>query len=198
MVCSVSGATLKIQVCRESLKFPSFGVDSVAKDLVITVPADWICHELDIDAAAASVEVRDLKIISADIDAASGICWFSNCVVNGLDVDTASGDITFTGILEALDCDATSANCTIEVWNVPKSIDIDAASGDLDLILPENAGFTCSMDTLSGTFQTDFACTDHDDTHTHGDGACKISVSAMSGNVTIYKSTTHHQETHHN
>ena len=136
MLCKISGDTLKIQFCKESLKFPSFGVDTVAKDLVITVPADWVCRELDIDAAAANVTIQNMTIGELDFDGASGYCTLENCHVTNVDVDAASGDLMLSGSLETLDFDSASADCTLSLTNCPRHIDLDGMSGDLEIILP--------------------------------------------------------------
>lgn len=187
MVYKQEGNTLHIEYCKESITFPSFSfdTDNLQKDLLITVPSDWICEELEIDTASAEVNVRDMTITKVDFDGASGICEFENCNVNELDMDTASGDVNFEGKLNILDCDAASADCNITVSNVPSRIDIDTASGDLNLTLPEECGFTCKMDTMSGDFDSDFSTTSKNGSYHYGDGACKITISAMSGDVSI-------------
>lgn len=190
MICKQSSDKVTIEFCKEN--FSGFGLsinENVSKDLEIIVPADWVCQELDIDAASASVEVSDMVIHKVDFDGASGICRFENCLVDELDLDTASGDVRFSGTLDTLDVDAMSANCEIEVSNVPGRIDVDSMSGDLDLTLPEYCGFAVSLDTLSGKFSTDFKVSTSLDEKgiVHGDGACKINVSAMSGDVAIHK-----------
>lgn len=188
MVYSLSGNTLKIQYCEDSIAFPSFGINiSTSKDLVITVPTDWVCEELEIDAASANVKVQDMTIRTADFDGASGTCDFLNCQVERLDVDGASGDITFTGTLESLDFDGASASCRVSVTNVPDMITMDGMSGDLVLTLPEECGFTVSIDALSSDFHSDFPTTISDGNHVYGDGRCRISFSGMSGDLTIKK-----------
>ena len=190
MVYSTSGDTLKIQYCKDGIKFPSFGItinDSINKDLIIRVPESWTCDTLEIDTASAEVNLSNLIISEFDFDGASGICTISNCHVDTMDLDTASGDIIFEGTLDHLDCDAASASCHISVSNKPNSIDIDTASGDLELTLPEDCGFSCKMDTLSGRFNSDFDTASFDGRHVYGDGHCQISVSAMSGDVNIQK-----------
>lgn len=189
MICKKSGNTLKIQFCEDSISFPSFGINvNISKDLVITVPSDWICDTLEIDTASARVDIADLTIHEFNFDGASGICNIVNCNVDKIDLDTASGDITFEGTLDVLECEAASANCRIYVTNVPSSIDIDTASGDLELTLPDNCGFTCNLNTMSGSFSSEFATTHQNGHHIYGDGSCAISVDAMSGNVKICKS----------
>lgn len=186
-----TGNTLKLQFSKGNISFPSFGFSSnISKDLVITVPRNWQCKELSIDVASADVEILDMTVQEVDFDGASGICQFENCIVDELSVDTASGNIHFTGTLNVLDCDAASADCSIQLSNIPNRIDLDSASGDLDLTLPENAGFTVSMDALSSQFTSDFPTTMSGGSYVCGDGRCRIEVDAMSGNVTIRKATT--------
>lgn len=188
MVLKQSGQTLKIRFSEDDIGPISLGINAdVSKDLMITVPADWECGSLEIDTAAAEVLIQDLTIDEFDFDGASGVCEIINCNVGELDIDTASGDVYFSGTLETLDCDAASADCSIEVTNIPRSIKLDGMSGDLELILPPDAGFTCTMDTLSGSFDTDFAFGMHNDTYICGDGDCNIKVSALSGAVSILK-----------
>ena len=196
-VIKQSGQTLKIEYCKDSVQLPSLGITAdVSKDLVIVVPADWNCSSLEIDTASADVSVDGITIGEFDFDGASGVCKITNCDVTELDLDTASGDVTFTGTLDILECDAASASCSITAWNIPSSIKMDAASGDLELILPEDAGFTCKMETMSGSFNSDFQVDSSSGNYVHGDGSCKINLNAMSGEVCIYKDVSHHSGHH--
>ena len=158
-----------------------------SKDLIIQVPFNWACNSLEIDAASASLEINDLTIRDMEFDGASGTCVFNNCTVETLELDTASGDILFQGNLTRMDCDSASANILLDLKNVPKSLDLDTASGDLDVVLPENAGFTVNMDTMSGNFESDFATSMRNNNYIAGNGQCRIDVDAMSGSVTIRK-----------
>lgn len=188
MVYRQSGDTLKIQYCKDSITFPSFGINvNLSKDLVITVPADWICNSLEIDAAAVDVVVNDLILNEVDFDGASGTCDFINCQVGQLDLDGASGDVNFTGTLNVLDFDGASASCTINVTNVPDKITMDGMSGDLDLTLPEDCGFTVSIEALSSDFRSDFPTSISNGNYVYGDGHCRISLDGMSGDLTIRK-----------
>lgn len=188
MVCRQSGQTLKIQFSEESMKFPSFGINvDYSKDLVITVPENWIGNSLEIDAASTEVEVHDLNINELDFDGASGRLTLDNCEIVELDIDTASGDVEFTGILKELDFDAASAKFEGEFFQIPNHLNLDTMSGDLTIVLPEYCGFELTLDTMSGSFDSDFEFNTMGATYKVGDGACKIKVSAMSGDVSILK-----------
>lgn len=200
MLWKLKGGNLSIQFCDESAANFGFGINinaDLKKDLTIFVPRDWSCHSLEIDAASATLEINDLSIREVDIDTASGVCRFDNCSVNQLDLDTASGDVTFMGNLDILDCDAASASVYAVLDNVPTRMDLDTMSGDLDITLPEDAGFSVNMNGMSSDFSSDFETTMENGYHIHGNGACRISVNAMSGDVVIRKAaaTIHHQHT---
>lgn len=189
MVAKVSGSKLTIRYCKDGSFLKggfSFG-GSLHKDLTITVPRDWVCRELEIDVASADLDIRDLTIQEFDFDGASGRCTLTDCAVGELSLDTASGDVTFSGTLDTLDCDSASAKLQLELRNTPRSIDVDTASGSLTVVLPEDCGFTVSLDALSGRFSSDFATTTQNGRHVYGDGSCKINVNSMSGGVTIRK-----------
>lgn len=189
MVLRHQGDKLKIIFCEEGLgNFIGFSSGSeLEKDLTITVPKDWICESLRIECASATVEVNDMTIREVDFDGASGACEFENCTVGEIDIDTASGDIRFVGSLDILDCDAASASVYAVLSNVPSRLDMDTMSGDLDITLPEDAGFALAMDSASSDFESDFETTMKNGNYVCGDGRCRINVDALSGDVTIRK-----------
>lgn len=185
MVWIQAGDTLKVASVKEESFFHMGSIPS--KDLLIEVPRDWNCATLEIDTAAANLFVEYLTISKVDFDGASGIFRFTGCTVDAMDIDTASGDVSFDGSLNTLECDAASANCEIILTNHPTRIEMDMASGDLDLTLPESCGFTATLDALSGHLNSDFEITHTGKGFTSGDGTCRIDVSAMSGDVFIHK-----------
>lgn len=191
----VSGGKLTILFSEDDVIH--FGISStLSKDLRILVPLGWQCDSLEIDAASATLEVNNLTIREVEIDTASGACRFDSCIVDQLDLDTASGDVEFVGDLNILDCDAASANIRAVLGNVPNRMDLDTMSGDLDLTLPEDAGFTVVMDGLGSSFSSDFETTTQNGHHVHGSGACRINVDAMSGSVIIRKAPAAIQHAH--
>ena len=184
MICKQDGQTLKIEYCT-STTFGDLKNLKFSKDLTILVPMDWNGRAVKVDAASAKLSVQDLTIQEVEIDTASGSSQFDNCTINSLDIDTASGDVYFEGSLNKLDCDSASAGVQAVLDNVPYEIDIDTASGGLELFLPEDAGFSVKMDTMSGKFDSTLTYTTKNGRYVRGNGACSIDMSSMSGSVTI-------------
>ncbi|MBR5126376.1 MAG: DUF4097 family beta strand repeat protein [Oscillospiraceae bacterium] len=189
MVAKTNGQTLKLQFCEESASLFGIGNHSVlSKDLTIEVPEYWTCQNLELDVAAANLEIHKLAITDVDIDGASGTCNFVNCMISNLDIDTASGDVTFSGFLDTLDFDAASASFYGEFQNTPQSIDMDGLSGKLDIALPEDCGYSLNMDGMSTRFTSDFqGAENRNGTHIYGDGRCRIQADGMNVDVNIRK-----------
>lgn len=187
------GSTLSIDYCEESL-LKGFGINLDRKDLTVSIPRDCALDSLEIETASATLQASGLTVREVEIDTASGECVLESCAVDKLDLDTASGDLRFSGTLEELECDAASGSVCAVLENVPSRIDMDSASGNLDLTLPEDAGFTVGIDGMSSSFTCDFATTVQNGRHVCGNGSCRIQMDAMSGDVIIRKAAAHHAE----
>lgn len=185
MVWKQSGDKLILQFSQAKFSF-DFTTD-FAKDLIVTVPQDWSCSDLDIDAVSADLDISGLTVNEMDIETVSGKCDLSGCGVNKIALETVSGDLAFEGTLERMDFESVSATCTATLSNTPKELDFDSLSGDLILTLPENTGFTAKIDSLSGEISSEFPTTVSKNTHTYGDGGCRINADTMSGSMLIKK-----------
>ena len=166
----------------------AFGfTSSSSKDLIITVPQDWQGGKLTVNAASAELTVNGLVANDVSVNTASGDCSFTNCSLSELELNSASGKVNYIGTLYSLDCDTASGNITVVFDNIPRSIEFDGVSADLELTLPADAGFIVEMDALSGGFTSDFETSQRNGQYICGDGSCKIDIDGMSGNVTIRK-----------
>lgn len=157
------------------------------KELTILVPRDFSLLSLDLDTASADATIRDMTIQDADVDGASGSCRFEDCQLGSLSVDTASGDVFVSGTATELDLDCVSSTIQAQLTNVPREISSDTTSGSLELTLPKDAGFTLELETISGSFRSDFDTTKNGSIYRCGDGRCEIEVDSVSGGVTIRK-----------
>ena len=160
---------------------------SSSKDLVITIPQDWQGGKLTVNAASAELTVNGLTTNDISVNTASGDCTFTDCSLSELELNSASGKVNYIGTLYRLDCDTASGDITVVFDNIPKSIEFDGVSADLELTLPADAGFIVEMDALSGGFTSDFETSQRNGQYICGDGSCKIDIDGMSGNVTIRK-----------
>lgn len=183
MVVRHLGSTLEIEA-GESKWGLVFG-KSNQKNLTVRVPQDWLCQSLEVSAAAADIRVDGLPITNVVLKTASGNCVFTDCTVEKMQVNTASGDLDYFGVLKKLEWKGASADCNLWLSDAPTAIEMNTASGELNLFLPDNCGFTLDRSSLSGAFQSDFATTTENDKIVCGDGTCQITFSSFSGDINI-------------
>ena len=186
MVLKKDGSTLYVQYCEGAVGL-SFGSNGLKKNLYVTVPQDWECKELEIDAASATVQAEQLTIEEVESSTASGSHTFTECTVEKLKVETVSGNLDFTGSLNKLDFNGVSAQANLVLRNQPKSIKLESVSGDLNLTLPEGCGFTVDKDTVSGRVSSELETVEKNGKIVHGDGSCEIEVEGVSSSVYIRK-----------
>ena len=187
MVLKKDGSTLYVEYCEDNISLSFGSNNNLKKNLYISVPQDWECKELEIDAASATVQVENLTIEEVESSTASGTHTFTNCQVGTMKMETVSGDLNFTGTLEKLDFNGVSAQADVVVTNFPKSIDVETISGDLNITLPKECGFTVDKDTVSGRFSSELPTTEQNGKIVYADGHCEIEVEGVSASVHIRK-----------
>lgn len=186
MTWKISENCLEIQFCKDQYNL-SPKTDDIYKDLVVTVPKSWSADSIQINAVSAEVFVDKLTTRELDFEGFSGKCELTDCSIRKLDVKTASGNILFSGNADQVECSGVSANCTLKMANTPQEITMEGVSGNLDLTLPEDSGFTVEMNSASGQLHSDFDAAGGHGNYRYGNGSCKIEVDGLSGNVTIRK-----------
>ena len=161
---------------------------SKSKDLVVTVPMDWDCKDLEIETVSADITVDSLTVEDVAISAVDGKCDFlGNCAIADLNIETVSGDITFKGTLGKLECEAVDADFRGTFTSAPNRLYLNSVDGSFDLKFPVDIGFTAALNTVSGNFTSYFPTTNSGNRYVCGDGACTIEINSVSGGLTINK-----------
>lgn len=154
--------TLSISYGKESIRV---GKDP-AKDLVIEVPADWNCEELEINGAGLVINIENLDI-------------------NTLELDGAGCELNFSGSVTYVDIDGAGAKLDLNCTNRPKQLDCDGMGCDLELILPEGCGFTVNTSGLNCDLNTQLSLEEKNGNRIHGNGECAININGMGCSISI-------------
>lgn len=194
MVCRVDKGTLKVMYNDEK---KLTGLNLGSKDLTILVPMNWMCTELEINAASAVVNLKDLRMGEVEVNTASGNCNITDCNIDSLEVSAASADVYFTGSLREFECEGVSGNAYLTLDAAPRKISMESVSGSMDLTLPKDCGFTLERESLTAKFNCDVETTQRNGHHIYGDGSCQIELEGLSTSLTIHHADSgHHAESH--
>lgn len=143
-------------------------------------------RELELDSVSGSVTLSGGSYEKLDFDSTSGGLTVTDAAVGELSADTTSGSLTLDGVFEKVDFDTTSASLRVTTSVLPQDIDCDSVSGSVTLTLPENSGFSASLDSVSGDLTVDgFTGSLHGDQFVYGQGGPAYEFDSVSGDVRI-------------
>lgn len=177
-----------------------------AKALIVTVPASMIgtLGTLDIDAVSAKVDVdgvyggeTKLNTVSGAIAAAniaceelklsstSGSVKAEACQAEKLDLGNVSGSLRAEGVYAQIDAESVSGEVRLSCSSAPDKITAESVSGSVTVQLPESAGFTAKLDSVSGGLSCTFPGTLSDKMVVVGDGSANYRFNTVSGSIRI-------------
>lgn len=196
----VQGNTLIIQFAESDNYFDD------KKSLEITVPKALAgeLRNLNFDCVSADINLCDMNAQDILLDTVSGTATAERITCKKLGLDTVSGELRATdtsadnlkldavsgsadvsGTFREIDSDTVSGDIRIASKECPKSIETDAVSGDLTLILPEDSDFTADLDSVSGEIECDFASKTKGSKTICGNGDNSFDLESVSGDVHI-------------
>ena len=143
-------------------------------------------RELELDSVSGSVTLMGGSYENLDFDSTSGDLTVTDAAVGELSADTTSGSLTLDGAFETIDFDTTSGALHLTTSILPQDISCDTVSGGVTLTLPENGGFSATLDSVSGDLTVDgFTGSLHRDTFVYGQGGPAYEFDSVSGDVHI-------------
>ncbi|MGN0806517.1 MAG: DUF4097 family beta strand repeat-containing protein [Candidatus Coproplasma sp.] len=100
-------------------------------------------------------------------------------------VDNVSGSVTLENAVQSVDVESVSGS--IELTLDGAAVTIDVVSGNVYLSVPETLGFTLTVATVSGKFNSSLEMAKNGDTYTRLGGGTNMTVDTVSGNINVTK-----------
>ena len=163
----LENTTLHIKYAKSGVKLTN--VDCPEKDLTVTLPKALSLTSLEIDSVDAAITVTDVS-------------------ANEVEIETIAGNInaSFDAVQE-ISLDSVSGNMGLSFKTAPKEGEFKCVSGNVNVKLPENTGFTAEMEKMNGKLFCDFETTKNGNVYTCGDGVNDYEFELVSGDLTITK-----------
>ena len=155
------------------------------KELALYIPdAAW--DELSLDTVSADLTVHDsFRCRELSLDTTSAKISAAGLSADELDISSVSGAVEVSGTFREIDAETVSGDVTIGLTAAPVKAELKAVSGGQTLIVPENCGFTLVFDSVSGKIDSALALTAQNGAYRFGDGAGRIGVETVSGDLTL-------------
>lgn len=162
-----------LTLCVPEKMLDSITVDTASADIRLS---DLSLPTLDMETASGAVTVTNADVSTLSVETASGEVIAENTTASRLSLDSASGALSAAGSFDFLEVESSSGSVYVKDAAIPKSVDIETASGSVTMWLPAECHEQVAFDTASGELESFLGVT-------HGDAAYEIETA--SGNVTI-------------
>jgi uncharacterized membrane protein len=203
MVAGVSGDTLSAVSGLKNKWMGLFNlVDTGYIEVTLYVPADYQGN-MGLYSSSGEIRVEQAKADTLRLSSVSGALYVGGAAAETFELDTTSGEIAVKGgsygrvnadsvsgeillqadRMESVQADTTSGSVVVEAGGMPQKIDVNTVSGSVDLLLPDNDGFTLDFDSVSGSLSNNFEMVNN----VHGNGDVTVSVDTVSGSLDITK-----------
>jgi len=116
---------------------------------------DAVCNELAFKSASGDLDGSG-SIGSVQAETASGDVKLEG-VFGAVRAATASGDLDICGSVRELRCTSASGDAEISTTVVPDQLEVSSKSGDCEITMPGDEGFTLQFSTVSGDLDTNFS-----------------------------------------
>ena len=177
-------ANIDVQ-CKESNVYYPLKIDSVSGN--IRISQAHLSH-LDIDNVSGRIDISRLYCKNdIDIDTVSGSVSLKETTANQLEIDFVSSRVDISGAISRMKIDGVSGNLYLTMQQAPQEINCDTVSGDVELIIPDNSGFSAKLDTVSGEINSNFSTSYSQKQLIYKDGGNTYRFDSVSGDVTINK-----------
>lgn len=159
-----------------------------SKDLEVLIPQSAIenMQKISINTESAAVFVNDVRAEDMEIHTKSG-----GVTVDGaarqVAVETETGDIALSGTFDAVETESKSGTLTAICTACPQHLAGESSSGDFQITLPADSGFSLKYVLSRGKMISDFDGQEADGVYRVGDGSCNLSFETMEGNLHLSK-----------
>ena len=144
-------------------------------------------EDFDADAVSGRTTLNNVTAQTAKFSTVSGDIHTEAFFSGTVKTDSVSGQTTLNGSFGEIKNNTTSGSIKIQSEQCPRKIDANGVSADVTIKIPDNEGFICELDSLSGDLDTDFDARIKDKTVIYGNGAAEFDINTTSGDVFIQK-----------
>lgn len=175
--------TIVVKIPKQNSYIPHITVNSASADIKIdNIDTSY----LDINSFSGNIAANDFSAENISIENVSGDVKLQNATADDITVNNVSGKINIDGEIEYITLDSVSGDLSYSTDSLcTNSISINTVSGDTDITLPENSGFTVINSSVSGKIKSGFEGRQLDENYVYGDGSTEIELNSISGSVSI-------------
>lgn len=184
-----SGDNIRISLASAELKAELLSAASIN----VSTASGKVCllaqaaNALEISSASGGIELTQYgECKSVKLSSASGSIQAELEKAESVSAESASGGISLYGdIMEEVNVHSSSGRVEVETAESLEKCKIQTASGNVQLSIPEELGFTALIDTASGSFESAVPVKKVGREYIAGTGGASIVIDTASGDIKI-------------
>lgn len=198
---NINVSTTSADIYSTYLKSNIADIESVSGDIEMSGKVD----KMTLETTSSNINVKKLDSKSVNCNSVSGKIQLSgktddlkinttsgdvdlkNMDNNNLICESTSGKVNLEGRFSDIKSESTSGDIKINSSEMLSSFKCDTISGDIDLYIPENSGFTLDFSKVSGNLNSSFKLLQDGDSYVYKNGTANMYVDTTSANFNIIK-----------
>lgn len=158
----------------------------LSKKLTIQIPRDLLLSQIRINTVSAEIKLSETMARTLKIETVSGGVSLPNGrKIDTVSLETVSGKIDFAAeSIADLELNTVSGAVTIQS-KITRRAKLDSVSGNLTLYLPPDSSFTARVDTVSGSFSSNFETVSDSHRRVCAGGEVPFDIDTVSGDISI-------------
>jgi len=179
----LDGNTLYIKYAESGFK----AHQSLGKELTVLLPRAMELDSVKLSVVSADVKTEPLSADDVVIHSVSGNLHVGIDRAERLDLNNVSGEVSVNAArVDEVKANTVSGNVTLEIACIPDRITANSTSGDVIIRLPEDAGFTAKLSSVSGDMRGNMPMQSQGGKrYTAGNGRCTINADTVSGDLQL-------------
>ncbi len=149
--------------------------------------ADVQAEEIAAESVSGDIEMANVVAQTLELGSVSGKVVCINSEAEQLKAENTSGIVRLQGNFKKVKAESVSGEIYLEAAVAPQKFDGCSVSGEIILSLAAMPGFTADVDTVSGSFVSDYPTLSQKSNKVYGDGSCEYDFETVSGNIYIKK-----------
>ena len=176
------GNTLYLQYAKSG----KWKFGKLAKKLTVQIPRDLLLSQIRINTVSAEARLSGIQARTLKAETVSGNLFLQDGQkIDTVAIETVSGkiDLAAENIAE-LQVNTVSGSVTVQA-KITRRAKLDSVSGNLTLYLPPDSSFSARIDTVSGSFNSNFETTSDGHRRVCAGGEVPFDIDTVSGNISI-------------
>ncbi len=182
---SLPSTSLTVYLPQTLTNLDELDIDCVSGEVEV---CPLYANKLDIESTSGSIKLSGVSGNEAELDSVSGAITATASTFVSVEISETSGAVAFEGSVNTFRADSVSGAVVLKSAVCPNQVKVNTVSGGIQLFIPEGAGFTASLDSVSGNASCTFPVTMTGNNHMmYLNGGAVFECNTVSGGLSISK-----------